>query len=105
MRIATLSDIHSNVFALEAVIYDAKKHGVELMLNLGDILYGPIAPKATFDLLREHKFVTIRGNQDRQIYEATQKEIDSNPTMQFILNDLGQAPLDWMRSSLTQVAC
>jgi len=98
VRIATLSDIHSNVFALEAVIYDAKKRGVELMLNLGDILYGPIAPKATFDLLREHEFVTIRGNQDRQIYEATQEEIDSNPTMQVILDDLGQAPLDWMRS-------
>jgi len=98
MRIATLSDIHSNVFALEAVIYDAKKRGAELMLNLGDILYGPIAPKATFDLLRDHKFVTIRGNQDRQIYEATQEEIDSNPTMHFILDDLGQTPLDWMRS-------
>jgi putative phosphoesterase len=97
VRIAALSDIHSNVYALDAVIRDLKLRGVDLMLNLGDILYGPIAPRATFELLREHEFVTIRGNQDRQIYEATNEEIDSNPTMQFILADLGEAPISWMK--------
>ena len=35
---------------------------VDLMLNLGDILYGPIAPKATYDLLMQHDFITICGN-------------------------------------------
>ena len=42
MKIAVLSDIHSNVFALEAVINDARKRGVEQMLNLDDILSGSI---------------------------------------------------------------
>lgn len=97
MRIAALSDIHSNVFALEAVIADIKQRGADVVVNLGDILYGPIAPRSTYDLLMENNFVTIRGNQDRQIYEATASEIESNPTLQFILNDLGQEPLDWMR--------
>ncbi len=98
MKIAVLSDIHSNVFALEAVIEDAKKHGVEQMVNLGDIFYGPIAPRATYDLLNKHKFITIRGNQDRQIYEASPEEIDANPTMQFVLDDLGEEPILWMKS-------
>lgn len=98
MKIAALSDIHSNVFALEAVINDIKHRSVDVVVNLGDILYGPIEPRDTYDLLMEHDFVTIRGNQDRQIYEATQAEIDSNPTMQFILDDLGKEPLEWMRS-------
>ena len=98
MKIAVLSDIHSNVFALEAVIADAKKRGVEQKLNLGDILYGPIAPRSTYELLNEHDFFTIRGNQDRQIYEASCAEIDSNPTLQFILNDLGEEPIRWMKS-------
>lgn len=98
MKIAVLSDIHSNVFALEAVIADAKKHAVDLMVNLGDILYGPIAPRATYDLLMKHDFVTICGNQDRQIYQATRDEIESNPTMGFILNDLGNEPIQWMQS-------
>jgi len=98
MKIAVLSDIHSNVFALEAVIADVKKHDVDVMANLGDILYGPIAPRATYELLMKHDFITISGNQDRQVYEATREEIDTNPTMRFILEDLGHEPIEWMKS-------
>ena len=97
MKLAVLSDIHSNVFALQAVLSHAGRRGVNQLINLGDILYGPIAPRATYDLLQKHNFVTISGNQDRQIWQADQQAIDSNPTMQFILQDLGQEPLDWMR--------
>lgn len=39
MRVALLSDIHSNAFALDAVIKDIKKRGVDVVVNLGDILY------------------------------------------------------------------
>jgi predicted phosphodiesterase len=78
VRIAALSDIHTNVFALEAVIADIKQYGVDITVNLGDILYGPIAPRATCDLLMEYDFVTIRGNQDRQIYEATSAKVNSD---------------------------
>lgn len=45
--IAAISDIHSNVFALEAVLADIKQRGADQIVNLGDILYGPIAPQAT----------------------------------------------------------
>lgn len=98
MKIAALSDIHSNVYALQAVISDAGKRSIDVMLNLGDMLYGPIAPRATYDLLMQHEFVTIRGNQDRQIYEAAPEEVETNDTLQFLLEDLGPEPLDWMRS-------
>ncbi len=54
--------------------------------------------KKTFDLLREHDFTTLCGKQDRQIYQATEEQIDSNPTMQFILEDLGTAPLEWIQT-------
>lgn len=98
MKIAVLSDIHSNVFALDAVIKDLQKRSVDLKANLGNILYGPIAPKATFELLMAHDFITISGNQDRQIYQSTDSEIAANPTLQFILQDLGSKPLDWLKS-------
>jgi putative phosphoesterase len=98
MKIAVLSDIHSNIYALDAVIKDLEKHSVDLKANLGDILYGPIAPKSTFELLMEHDFITISGNQDRQIYESTNEEVASNPTLQFILDDLGSKPIEWMKS-------
>jgi len=98
MKLAALADIHSNVYALDAVLRDAKQRGAETMVNLGDVLYGPIAPRATYDLLKEHEILTIKGNQDRLPYEATAKEIDTNPTLQFVLNDLGDEPLSWLKS-------
>lgn len=100
ITIAAISDIHSNVFALDAVLGDIKKRGVNQIVNLGDILYGPIAPRATYELLMAHRddIITIRGNQDRQIYEATEAEIADNPTMDFIVKDLPKDAIEWMRA-------
>lgn len=97
MKIALVSDIHSNVFALTAVIEDIRKRDVDVSVNLGDILYGPIAPQATYDLLMKHDFITISGNQDRQIYESSIKEIECNPTLQFILDDVNEDALNWLK--------
>ncbi|MEJ2654790.1 MAG: metallophosphoesterase family protein [Acidihalobacter sp.] len=98
MKIAALSDIHGNVYALRAVLADVRRRGTDTLVNLGDILYGPVAPRATYDLLMEQAFVTIRGNQDRQIYEAGEVELAANPTLRFVREDLGREPLEWMRS-------
>ncbi|MFW5486934.1 MAG: metallophosphoesterase family protein [Desulfovibrio sp.] len=110
MKIAVLSDIHGNCFALEAVLENAKANGVELLFNLGDIFYGPIAPRATWELLQSLSMptnltiLTILGNQDRQILEATPAETAANPTMQFVLDDLGTEPLAWL-ASLPSLYC
>ncbi len=100
IKIAAISDIHSNVFALEAVLADIKRHNVDQIVNLGDILYGPIAPKATYELLMANQdaIITIRGNQDRQIYETTAAEIASSQTMAFIIDDLPKEAIEWMRA-------
>lgn len=98
--IAAISDIHSNIFALEAVLADIRRRDIDQIVNLGDILYGPIAPKATYERLMKHQndIITIRGNQDRQIYEATVADIADNTTMAFILNDLPRAAINWMQN-------
>lgn len=98
VRIAAISDIHSNIYALEAVIDDIKARAVDITVNLGDILYGSIAPKATYELLMEHGFTTISGNQDREIYEATPSEIEANPTLKFIHDELEVEALDWLKN-------
>lgn len=100
ITIAAISDIHSNVFALDAVLADIKRRNVDQIVNLGDILYGPIAPKATYELLmaNQDNIMTICGNQDRQIYAATAADIAINPTLAFILDDLPIDAIEWMRS-------
>ncbi len=99
MKIALISDIHGNIYALEAVMDDILRQNVDFVVNLGDVLYGPIAPKATYDLLQQHDFITIRGNQDRQIAAASADERSANPTMQFVWDDFdGEVPLNWLKN-------
>jgi predicted phosphodiesterase len=67
MKIAVISDIHGNLLALEAVLADIARQGVDRTVNLGDILSGPLQPAETADLLMAQDFITIRGNHERQL--------------------------------------
>lgn len=67
MRIAALSDIHGNLLALEAVLADIATQSVDVTVNLGDILSGPLWVAQTADRLMALKLPTIRGNHERQL--------------------------------------
>jgi predicted phosphodiesterase len=86
MRIAVLADIHANVWALEAVLADVRKHGCDAVWNLGDILNGALRPRATYELLRATDVaLTIHGNQDRELDE-------------WMIRDAGPDAMDWLGS-------
>ena len=72
MAYALISDIHSNLVALQAVLADIKKRGVDEVFCLGDIVgYGP-EPKACLDLIIEQGIIAIMGNHDHAVfYEPT----------------------------------
>ncbi len=62
MRVAVVSDVHSNLAALEAVL--AALGSVDGIWHLGDIVgYGP-EPQAVVDRLREAGAIGVRGNHD-----------------------------------------
>jgi len=67
MRIAAISDIHGNLGALDAVLADIADRGADVIVNLGDILSGPLEPAETADLLMSLGLPTIRGNHERQL--------------------------------------
>lgn len=67
MRVALISDIHGNRWALEAVLDHIAGQRVDAIWNLGDILSGPLAPAETAELLIPLALVTIRGNHERQL--------------------------------------
>ena len=73
MRIAALSDIHGNLWALEAVLEDVKRVGVDAIVNTGDILSGPLEPAATADRLMELGLPTIAGNHERQLLACRER--------------------------------
>lgn len=69
MKIAVLSDIHGNLRALDAVLADAERRGIGRIVNLGDILSGPLDPAGTADRLMALGLETIRGNHERQLLD------------------------------------
>ncbi|WP_267396843.1 MULTISPECIES: metallophosphoesterase family protein [unclassified Sphingomonas] len=69
MKIAAISDIHGNIAALDAVLADIAKDGVDLIVNLGDICSGALFPAATAARLMPLGLPTIRGNHERQLGE------------------------------------
>ena len=85
MRIAVLADIHANVWALEAVLADVRKHGCDAVWNLGDIVNGALRPRATYEMLRDAGVaLTICGNQDRELDD-------------WMIRDLGSDAMEWLR--------
>jgi predicted phosphodiesterase len=67
LKIAAISDIHGNLGALEAVLVDIGRSSVDTIVNLGDILSGPLFPEECADRLLPLGISTIRGNHERQL--------------------------------------
>ena len=76
MRIALISDLHSNREALDAVREDIAKRSVDTIYCLGDVVgYGP-EPEYCVDVVREACELCLMGNHDEALFRDA---IDFNP--------------------------
>jgi len=98
MRIAVLSDIHGNLPALQAVLDDVAREAVDAVVNLGDLLSGPLLPAETADFLMARDFVTIAGNHERQLLKARSGTPDPATSDGFAATRIGDAHAEWVRS-------
>ena len=71
MRIAVLCDIHGNLPALQGVLAEVEKGGVDLVVFGGDVAAGP-RPVETIELLAGYRGPArfVGGNADRQMVES-----------------------------------
>ncbi|CEK29972.1 phosphodiesterase [[Clostridium] sordellii] len=67
MRIATISDIHSNLYALNEVLADIEKRNVDMVVCTGDLVGYATRPNEVIETLRKNKVLTIMGNYDEAI--------------------------------------
>jgi len=80
-RIAALYDIHGNLPALEAVLEEIGREGVDQIVIGGDVVAGPM-PRETLQRLSDIRLPVrcIRGNTDREVASCLRGEsIDSVP--------------------------
>ena len=96
MRIAAVSDIHGNLFALNAVLADIERRGVDLIVNLGDIVSGPLLPQETAERLMALALPTIRGNHERQVLALDPDRM--GPSDRYAFDTLGESQRRWMEA-------
>jgi predicted phosphodiesterase len=94
MRLAVVSDIHGNLPALEAVLAEIGREGVDRVVNLGDIVSGPLWPRETAARLRGLDWPTIRGNHERQLLGPHIDRMGAADA--FARARLGEADLRWL---------
>ncbi|MEO3471322.1 metallophosphoesterase family protein [Roseomonas sp. CAU 1739] len=71
MHLAVLADIHGNILALDAVLADIDRRGVRNILNLGDVVSGPLRPRDCLERILARGIPTVRGNHDRWVAEGS----------------------------------
>ena len=91
MRIVVVSDIHSNLLALDAVL--AKAGAVDAIWHLGDVVgYGP-EPDGVVDRLKTLGAIGVRGNHDAAATGGN--EIDW-------FNPEAKAAMEWTRAAISE---
>jgi diadenosine tetraphosphatase ApaH/serine/threonine PP2A family protein phosphatase len=97
MRIAVLSDIHSNLVALDAVLLHAGD--VDAIWHLGDVVgYGP-EPDAVVDRLTERKATGVRGNHDAAAIGGDEIEwfnADARAAAEWTRDTMSAATRQWL---------
>lgn len=67
MKLAIISDIHGNIYALMRVLEDIDDQKVDSIICLGDLVgYGP-HPNETVNLIRRKNILCLKGNYDASV--------------------------------------
>jgi predicted phosphodiesterase len=100
MRVAVISDIHSNLPALQAVLEDVDREAPDELWCLGDIVgYGP-SPNECVDLVRERAALSLCGNHDLAVLgtiDVGDFTGDAGAAARWTAGELGEPQAAWLR--------
>lgn len=98
MKIGLISDIHGNLFALQAVLAQLDAAAVDLILCAGDLVCYGGNDNAVLTLLRERGIASVMGNYDDAV--AWNRPKASRKPSSVRNEPLKQAALDWTKANL-----
>jgi predicted phosphodiesterase len=102
MRLGLISDIHGNLAALEAVVADIHRRGVDQIVCLGDNVSGPLLPRETAQYLMVSDWVVLAGNHERQV--LTYHPGEGGASDSYAHSQLREPEFAWLRSLQPHVA-
>ena len=97
MKIAIISDIHGNLPALQGVLADIDRAGVDHIINVGDTLGAPLESARTADLLTLRGIPMIAGNHERQLLTLPPERLNRSDAC--TASEVSQAHRDWLASA------
>lgn len=106
MRCAIISDIHSNKYALRAVLDDIKSRGAEVLINAGDTFgYYPWA-REVYEMLRPLAPSSVAGNHDHMILGriVPAAAVSYWPAVEQNRATLGETALAWLKGLPLELA-
>lgn len=102
MRYLIISDIHSNLEALDAVLAAAKEHGFEKIICLGDFVgYGANPDECVEKIAGLSNTAAVLGNHDAAVIDVTQRELFNPVARAGILYseaNLAESSTDYLRN-------
>ncbi|AGF53935.1 metallophosphoesterase family protein [Clostridium saccharoperbutylacetonicum] len=85
MKIAVISDIHANIYALINILENIDDEKVDTIICLGDLVgYGP-HPNEVISMIRRRHILCIKGNYDSSVVDNKYSYIRETPINAFSL--------------------
>jgi protein phosphatase len=92
-RLALISDIHGNIPALEAVLWDIRKRRIKRIFCLGDLVGKGPHPEKAIDICRSESEIVIIGNWDEAVSSNA-----SHPLVLWQRRRLDEKQLDYLKN-------
>jgi predicted phosphodiesterase len=96
-RTALIGDIHGNFVALDAVLSDSERRGVDGVVCLGDLAAGGPQPREAIERLRDLGFAAVRGNTDEWLLGDVPGDPETDDDRRL------QETVAWGRAQLTEL--
>ena len=111
MRLAVVSDVHGNLTALDAVVADLARRGVDQVVHGGDLALAGCQGAKVADRVRDLGWPGIVGNTDELLWRPEEREVQEEraPKLQPLLRllfdeyapatrqELGEERIAWLR--------
>lgn len=100
MKIAVISDCHSNTIALDQALMDAKKENVDKYIFLGDYITDSEECNEVLDIVKEKADYLVLGNREKYVlnFDNTKKEFNNYKPIANTFHNLRKDNMDYIKS-------
>lgn len=100
MKVAVLADVHSNLLALNQILDDAFKNGIDKIIFLGDYITDGPFNNEVLNIIRKKGDYVVQGNRERYIinYDESRKGFSNYKPISFVYNSLDDQNKDYIKS-------